>query len=80
MAENLCMAIRNCIEKDIFIQKLKEFIGLDASINTSSSILPACKRGEADLAVSCIYISMVCTHNHEIRQSVNWPPPPIPVN
>jgi hypothetical protein len=74
------MVIRVCIEKDTSFQKLKEFIGLAAPINTSSFILLSTERGEADLAVSYIYMSMVCTHNHEIRQSVNWPPPPIPVN
>jgi hypothetical protein len=63
------LVIRVCIETDTSFQKLKEFIG------RNSSILPASERGEADLAVSYIHMSMVCTHNHEIRHSVNWPPP-----
>jgi hypothetical protein len=37
MAENLCMVIRVCTEKETSSQKLKEFIGLAAPINTSSS-------------------------------------------
>jgi hypothetical protein len=55
------MVIRICIEKDNSFHKLKEFIGLAAPINISSSILPACERGEADLAVSCIYVYGVHT-------------------
>ncbi len=61
--ENLCMVIRVCEENDTSCQKLKEFIGLAAPINSYVHPPPfyLAEKEERQTWLSPVYMSMVYT-------------------